>query len=127
MGSHYCRYPTPKTHVPARSVRLIPRSCHATPSRLLRKEETLVIDVLWPGHEPRKTTALFTGTRKQLIEREGGRCLVSNMTAEELGAPLEAHPHPIVYVEFDESTRGSLEVEKGANGMKVSASVHHSL
>jgi hypothetical protein len=59
------------------------------------EKETLTVDVLLPGHEPRKTTALFTRTRKQLIEREGGRCFVSGMTADELGAPLEAHHHPI--------------------------------
>ena len=56
---------------------------------------SIVVDVLLPGHAPRKATALFERTRKLLIEREGARCFVSRMTAEELGAPLEAHHHPI--------------------------------
>lgn len=59
------------------------------------EKETLVVDVNIPGHEERTTTALFTRTKKLLIEREGGRCFISGMTAEEAGAPLEAHHHPI--------------------------------
>jgi hypothetical protein len=59
------------------------------------QKETLSIDILIPGHAARKETALFEHSRKKLIEREGGRCFVSNMTAEELGHPLEAHHHPI--------------------------------
>lgn len=59
------------------------------------EKETLVVDVLLPGHDPRTTTSLFRHSREKLIEREGGRCFVSNMTADELGAPLEAHHHPI--------------------------------
>lgn len=58
-------------------------------------KETLVIDINVPGHEARVTTALFSRTRKVLIEREGGRCWVSGMTAEEAGHPLEAHHHPV--------------------------------
>lgn len=59
------------------------------------ERETLTVDVNIPGHDPRATTALFTRTRKLLIEREGGRCWISNMTAEEAGHPLEAHHYPI--------------------------------
>jgi hypothetical protein len=59
------------------------------------QKETLSIDILIPGHAARKETALFERSRKKLIERQGGRCFVSNMTAEELGHPLEAHHHPI--------------------------------
>ncbi|WP_338755021.1 hypothetical protein [Ralstonia sp. RRA.1] len=59
------------------------------------EKETLAVDVLLPGHEARVTTALFTHTKKQLIEREGGRCFICNATAEESGHPLEAHHHPI--------------------------------
>lgn len=57
--------------------------------------ETLVVDVNIPGHEPRVATPLFHRTREQLIQREGGRCWVCGRTAEESGAPLEAHHHPI--------------------------------
>ncbi|QGZ66249.1 hypothetical protein [Paraburkholderia acidisoli] len=59
------------------------------------EKETLSIEVLIPAHEERKATALFERSRKELIEREGGRCFVCNGTAEESGHPLEAHHHPI--------------------------------
>jgi hypothetical protein len=58
------------------------------------EKETLTIDVNIPGHEARVTTALFTRTRKELIEREGGKCFVCGCTANEVG-PLEAHHHPV--------------------------------
>jgi hypothetical protein len=58
-------------------------------------KDTITADYFVPGHEERTTTALFKRTRKELIEREGGRCFVTNMTAEELGAPLQAHHHPV--------------------------------
>ncbi|MCM3582179.1 hypothetical protein M3795_16980 [Ralstonia pickettii] len=59
------------------------------------EKETLAVDVLLPGHQARETTALFTHSKKLLIEREGGRCFICNATAEESGHPLEAHHHPI--------------------------------
>jgi hypothetical protein len=59
------------------------------------ERETLAVAVNIPAHEERQTTALFERTRKQLIEREGGRCFISGMTADELGAPLQAHHHPV--------------------------------
>ncbi|MBB3258244.1 hypothetical protein F4827_003112 [Paraburkholderia bannensis] len=59
------------------------------------EKETLSVEVNIPGHAPRKTTALFERTRKELIEREGGRCFVCNATAGESGHPPEAHHHPI--------------------------------
>lgn len=59
------------------------------------ERETLEVDVLIPGHDPRTTTALFRHTREKLIEREGGRCWACGCTAEESGQPLEAHHHPI--------------------------------
>ncbi|AOY99908.1 hypothetical protein BKK81_12130 [Cupriavidus sp. USMAHM13] len=59
------------------------------------EKETLAVDVLLPGHEPRATTALFERTKKLLIAREGGRCYVCGATAQESGQPLEAHHHPI--------------------------------
>jgi hypothetical protein len=58
-------------------------------------KDTISADYFVPGHDERTTTALFTRTKKLLIEREGGRCFVTNMTAEELGAPLQAHHHPV--------------------------------
>lgn len=59
------------------------------------EKETLAVDVLLPGHDARVTTALFTRSKKELIEREGGRCFICGATAEESGHPLEAHHHPI--------------------------------
>jgi hypothetical protein len=60
------------------------------------QKETLTVDVNIPGHEARTTTALFSRTRKLLMARGGGnRCYVCNCTAEEVGAPLEAHHFPI--------------------------------
>jgi hypothetical protein len=58
--------------------------------------ETLSVDVIEPGHDARgAATPLFVRTRKQLIDREKGRCWLSGMTAEQSGAPLEAHHYPI--------------------------------
>lgn len=73
------------------------------------EKETLVVDVNLPGHEARITTALFTRTRKQLIEREGGRCFICQRTAAEAG-PLEAHHHPIErsFAEMIDWSEGSL-------------------
>lgn len=59
------------------------------------QRESLAIDVIVPGHEPRKTTALFERTRKALIAREGGRCWVCGQTQAETGHPPEAHHHPL--------------------------------
>jgi hypothetical protein len=58
-------------------------------------KQSLSVDVFVPGHEARTTTSLFERTKKLLIEREGGKCYVSGMTANQAGAPLEAHHHPI--------------------------------
>lgn len=66
-----------------------------TVEQIHEQKETLAVDVLIPGHAPRKETALFEHSRKLLIEREGGRCFISGMTAEQLGAPVEAHHHPV--------------------------------
>lgn len=59
------------------------------------EKNTFAVDVMIPGHAPRVTTPIFTKTRKELIARDGGRCYVSGMTAEEAGHPLEAHHYPI--------------------------------
>lgn len=59
------------------------------------EKETLVVDVLLPGHEARTTTPLFLHSKKALIARESGRCYICNCTAEESGHPLEAHHSPI--------------------------------
>ncbi len=54
------------------------------------EKETLVIDVELPGHDPRKASALFERTRKQLLQKTD-RCWICGRTAEEAGHPLEAH------------------------------------
>ena len=59
------------------------------------EKETLVIDVNLPGHDPRVETPLFRKTRDSAIKYAGSRCWVCNRTAEESGAPLEAHHYPI--------------------------------
>lgn len=59
------------------------------------ERETLAVEVNIPGHEARTTTALFTRSKKLLIEREGGRCFISGATAEQSGHPLEAHHYPV--------------------------------
>lgn len=59
------------------------------------EKESLAVDVLLPGHEPRVTTALFIHSKKQLMEREGGRCFVCGRNADQAGSPIESHHHPI--------------------------------
>jgi hypothetical protein len=60
------------------------------------EKETLQVDIELPGHEARgSASALFERTKKELIERVGGRCYICNGTAEEIGSPLEAHHHPV--------------------------------
>lgn len=65
------------------------------------EKETLQVDVLLPGHDPRVTTSLFRKTKELLIkvasalgfivQRPAARCWVCDKTAEEVGQPLEAH------------------------------------
>ena len=59
------------------------------------ERETLSVEVNIPEHADRATTALFSRTRKILLERDGARCFICNATAEQSGHPLEAHHHPI--------------------------------
>ena len=59
------------------------------------EKETLVVDVMVPGHDERVTTSLFTRTRRTLIEREGGACFICGRDAKASGHPLEAHHHPV--------------------------------
>ncbi|MFL9904672.1 hypothetical protein PQR71_42205 [Paraburkholderia fungorum] len=64
-------------------------------------KDTLTVDVLVAGHEPRTTTTLFKHTKKDLYEKvepaltiprdQPGRCWICGQTEAELGAPLEAH------------------------------------
>lgn len=72
-----------------------PKECE----QVHEEKETLAVDLNLPGHEERTTTALFTRSKHQLIERKGGaehaRCFICNATAAEAGQPLEAHHHPI--------------------------------
>lgn len=59
------------------------------------EKETLKVDVLLPGHDDRVTTSLFLRTKKNLAEKVGNKCFVCGRTPEEVGAPHEAHHHPI--------------------------------
>lgn len=58
------------------------------------EKETLSVDVELPGHDPRTTTALFTESKKVLVERVGGKCFICGGTGNEVG-PLEAHHYPV--------------------------------
>lgn len=57
---------------------------------------TFSVDVEVPGHPPRKASALFERTRKELLAKTP-RCWVCNRTAEEAGQPLEAHHMGVEY------------------------------
>jgi hypothetical protein len=57
-------------------------------------KETLSIDVMTPGHDPRIATSLFVKSRKHLIERDKC-CFICGENEQESGAPLEAHHFPI--------------------------------
>ena len=64
-------------------------------------KDTLSVDVITPGHAPRKTTSLFAHTKKSLFDKTfepfiirrdaPGRCWICNATEQELGEHLEAH------------------------------------
>jgi len=60
------------------------------------QKETLSVDVIIPGHNPRgAATPLFIRTRKELLVREEAECWLSGMTADDARAPLEAHHYPV--------------------------------
>lgn len=59
------------------------------------QKETFVVDVNLPDHEERTTTSKFLHSKKELIEKVGGRCWICGCNAEESGFPLEAHHYPI--------------------------------
>lgn len=87
-------------------------------------KRTLRVDVLIPGHQPRGCASpLFERTRQALIEREGGRCWLSGLTAEELGAPLEAHHYPIerCYAEGVDWQRFARDAKAGHWGVYAQA------
>ncbi|APR37880.1 hypothetical protein [Paraburkholderia sp. SOS3] len=87
------------------------------------QKETIEVDVLLPGHDPRTTTSLFRRSRAQLLERDGARCFISNKTAEELGAPLEAHHHPIerCYAEIIDWPKFAADCKRGLWGPHAAA------
>lgn len=58
------------------------------------EQETLHVEVVIPGHDPRKPTALFERTRHELMQMDGARCWVCQRTAAEAG-PLQAHHFPV--------------------------------
>lgn len=54
--------------------------------------ETLIVDVITPGHAPRETTPLFRRSKRALMAAQHPpRCFICDRTEEELGEPLEAH------------------------------------
>ena len=55
------------------------------------EKETLSVEVNIPGHADRVTTSIFTHTRKQLIERDGGKCWICGAQDH----AIEAHHYPI--------------------------------
>lgn len=60
------------------------------------EKETLVVDVILPGHEARVTTSVFTHTRNQRLAAEKEpRCWICSRTEQESGHPLELHHFPI--------------------------------
>lgn len=88
------------------------------------QKDTLKIDVIEPGHDARgSASALFKRTRPQLFEREGNRCWLSGMTAEESGHPLEAHHHPVerCFAERWDWPRFSKDCEAGEWGPHAQA------
>lgn len=58
-------------------------------------KDTLVVDVLVPGHDPRTETSLFRHTKAQLLAREGHRCWICGRTPEETGKPAQVHHRPV--------------------------------
>lgn len=59
------------------------------------EKQTLAVDVLLPGHDPRTETSLFRHTKAQLLEREGHRCWICGRTPEQTGSPAQVHHRPI--------------------------------
>jgi hypothetical protein len=65
-----------------------------TVTQVHEEKETLVVDVMLPGHDPRTTASrLFINTRQRLID-DGGACFICGK-AHTHDDPLEAHHHPI--------------------------------
>jgi hypothetical protein len=59
------------------------------------EKETLVVDVLLPGHEARTETSLFRHTKTQLLQREEHRCWICGRNPEETGKPAQVHHRPV--------------------------------
>jgi hypothetical protein len=85
------------------------------------QKETLEVDVDIPAHDDRKTTALFLKTKKMIvklgsilgftIKRPAARCWICNRTADEVGAPLEAHHFGIERCYIDAAIRWNVVQE----------------
>lgn len=58
------------------------------------EKNTFGVDVYLPAHDPRVTTALFTSSKKKLMETSS-TCYICGDTSEKAGLPLEAHHYPI--------------------------------
>lgn len=67
----------------------------STVTTVHEEKNTFKVDVNIPGHDPRVTTALFTHSKRLLMQRDGSTCHVCRGTAESTGHPLEAHHYPI--------------------------------
>lgn len=60
------------------------------------EKETLSVDVEIPGHAPRgAATPLFERTRKEYMDKMGGRCWICGADEAESGEPLQLH-HKII-------------------------------
>lgn len=92
-------------------------------TQIHEEKETIQVDINIPGHAPRVTTTLFEHSKKELLARDGGRCFISGMTAEESGHPLEAHHHPIerCFAEMIDWPRFADDCKKGHWGQYAQA------
>lgn len=82
------------------------------------EKETLAVEVNIPGHDPRTTTALFTRTRKALLESDHAMCHICQRIEEECG-PLEAHHYPVErslaeMIDWERVKRDAMAGELGA-------------
>ena len=60
------------------------------------EKETLSVEVEIPGHAPRgAATPLFERTRKEYMDKMGGRCWICGSDEAEAGEPLQLH-HKII-------------------------------
>lgn len=56
---------------------------------------TLSVDVTLPARDERVVTATYRESRPKLIEREGDKCWICQITEAISGKPNQTHHHPI--------------------------------